>query len=1019
MADVFISYSRKDKAFVQVLHQALAESKYDAWIDWQDIPPTADWWAEIEAGIEAADAFLFVISPDSVASQVCNREVDYAVTNHKRFIPIMRREGFGREQLHSELSRHNWLYFREQDDFDSAFAALVDTLNTDLAYVKAHTRLLVKTLEWEHKQRRDDLLLRGDELTESERWVVDAIKSSSEPAPTEQQKAFIGKSREVENAHGRLIAAGDKARRMVRLGAGILAGTIAIASVIGILTVRAFRQLEIAKTATQLEREGNLALQQMDDTPLDALLMAVRSGKALQGIVRPGQEVSDYPTTTPVIALRTILDNIQEQNKIRAHEGGAVEALSLSPDGTLIATAGFPSAVVKIWNLAGELVTELEGHNGFVNRVQFSPDGKVLATGGNDGTVRIWTVDGQLLKELTDDFERVLDIGFNTEGDRIITSSQDGMVRIWTLDGTLQNRFTATASTIEKEHSGIGIDFRWDQSTNSILITSVFDSSPAEASGLQRGDRIVAIDTQVLKTEEDKALIFGAVGESTTLTIARKGEPDFQRSIQRQTYMTRHPVDVSSVMFSADGQQILTGDRAGHISLWRVSGEKIFDLKAHSDEITQALFRPDGTQILSIGRGDPGKLWSLEGQLLEELPLNNQLFFKNAAFSPDGQTIATVGEEGVTELWNLNGEQVTSFRGHNSIVFDVEFSADGKTLVTGELNGIVRVWNLTGQTETQFKAHAGRIYGAEFSPDGQQIITVTAGGSDYPKLWTKHGQQIHEFRQEGVVHDAIFSPDGQSIATTSNDGVVRLWNTSGELKTEMDGHRSLALDAAFSPDGKTLASVGADETARLWTLSGEEILNFVAAPNARVYSVDFSPDGQYLATSGQDGIPRLWALDGKKVAELIGHEGGVNVVQFSPDGQQILTAGQDSTVRLWTMEGDQIAELRGHQGEIWVARFSPTGEQLLSAGEGGTVRLWTSQGMQIGEFRTGQRLIPAANFSPDGKTLLIGGGDGMISMFPIESRSLDELLESGCEWLGDYLANYPTVKDHDRALCRQ
>jgi hypothetical protein len=122
-----------------VLHQALAESKYDAWIDWQDIPPTADWWAEIEAGIEAADAFLFVISPDSVTSKVCNREVDYAVANHKRFIPIMRREGFERGQLHSELSRHNWLYFREQDDFDPAFAALVDTLNTDLAYVKAHT----------------------------------------------------------------------------------------------------------------------------------------------------------------------------------------------------------------------------------------------------------------------------------------------------------------------------------------------------------------------------------------------------------------------------------------------------------------------------------------------------------------------------------------------------------------------------------------------------------------------------------------------------------------------------------------------------------------------------------------------------------------------------------------------------------------------------------------------------------------------------------------------------------------
>lgn len=94
MTDVFISYSRKDKAFVQVLNQALIESKYDAWIDWENIPLTADWWAEIEAGIEAADTFIFVISPDSIASQVCGQEIDHAVANNKRLMPIVRR---GRE----------------------------------------------------------------------------------------------------------------------------------------------------------------------------------------------------------------------------------------------------------------------------------------------------------------------------------------------------------------------------------------------------------------------------------------------------------------------------------------------------------------------------------------------------------------------------------------------------------------------------------------------------------------------------------------------------------------------------------------------------------------------------------------------------------------------------------------------------------------------------------------------------------------------------------------------------------
>ena len=82
MTDVFISYSRKDKAFVQVLNQALANSKYDAWVDWEDIPLTADWWEEIKAGIEGADTFIFVISPDSIASKVCGQEIDHAWDNN-------------------------------------------------------------------------------------------------------------------------------------------------------------------------------------------------------------------------------------------------------------------------------------------------------------------------------------------------------------------------------------------------------------------------------------------------------------------------------------------------------------------------------------------------------------------------------------------------------------------------------------------------------------------------------------------------------------------------------------------------------------------------------------------------------------------------------------------------------------------------------------------------------------------------------------------------------------------------
>ncbi|MFZ4556626.1 MAG: toll/interleukin-1 receptor domain-containing protein, partial [Pseudanabaena sp.] len=65
MTDVFISYSRKDKDFVSTLHAAFERSQKNTWVDWNNIPLTSDWWAEIEKGIESADTFVFVISPDS------------------------------------------------------------------------------------------------------------------------------------------------------------------------------------------------------------------------------------------------------------------------------------------------------------------------------------------------------------------------------------------------------------------------------------------------------------------------------------------------------------------------------------------------------------------------------------------------------------------------------------------------------------------------------------------------------------------------------------------------------------------------------------------------------------------------------------------------------------------------------------------------------------------------------------------------------------------------------------------
>ena len=84
MQNLFLSYSRNNKLFVQDLVGKLEERGYDVWFDLQDILPSEKWWDSIKEGIDGSDNFVFVISPDSLKSDTCQRELTYAVQNKKR-----------------------------------------------------------------------------------------------------------------------------------------------------------------------------------------------------------------------------------------------------------------------------------------------------------------------------------------------------------------------------------------------------------------------------------------------------------------------------------------------------------------------------------------------------------------------------------------------------------------------------------------------------------------------------------------------------------------------------------------------------------------------------------------------------------------------------------------------------------------------------------------------------------------------------------------------------------------------
>ncbi|GAB4508702.1 MAG: hypothetical protein OHK0046_01920 [Anaerolineae bacterium] len=271
MSDVFISYSRRNKEFARKLVNRLTETGRTAWVDWEGIPLTAsNWWQEIQNGIEKADNFVFILSPDSFSSVVCHMELNYALTINKRVIIVVYQaidadEAFAtlaefkpdaamRERLNNEevsaMAQHNWQrishinwdFFREEDDFESNFNELIAAVETDLEHVRDHTRYFVRAREWLERDERIDLLLYGDEIRLAENWLHSADAKDKKPKPDAVHRRYILASRRAEHH-----------RQRIRQSVGVaVAALLILVLVAGWFSVNATNEANASRTQVAL-----------------------------------------------------------------------------------------------------------------------------------------------------------------------------------------------------------------------------------------------------------------------------------------------------------------------------------------------------------------------------------------------------------------------------------------------------------------------------------------------------------------------------------------------------------------------------------------------------------------------------------------------------------------------------------------------------------------------------------------------------------------------------------------------
>ncbi|XGV96479.1 MAG: caspase family protein [Leptolyngbya sp. BL-A-14] len=862
-----------------------------------------------------------------------------------------------------------------QETVDVAHEALIRNWTLLRTWLDENRELLQRQRRMEHaakewhaleETRSPEYLLHGDRLTEAEDYLIAYPDELSALA-----QRFIAVSRE-ENRRT------QKERRLLQLAVPC---TLLVALVVTFSQYRA-----VVKSQAEKDYQLQISTSREQAAVAQAIL----------------QEPESDPTTALLIS------------RLAAEKGGY----------TYEAQASLRAALQKL-----RLQSSLQGHQGAIHQVAFSPDQRYLATAGNNGTVLLWSLGTQTVQKVlpwsNDGYQPsatarpatqvsqsptpIVAIAFSPDGKHLAAIAQNSTsVQIWAVDsGERVLTLTGLRGSVQQLTFSPNGDWVAASANNEVRVWNAANGQPRATL------RHVASVSSLSFSPDNRQLV----------TVSGTGVQLWQASNWQKHLLLSHTARVSSAMFSPDSQLIATASDDGSTRLWYArSGQLRRVLKVSSgttmqsggqssrsgsqavQPLRQVLFSPDGrflaaanakqVQLWSMATGQPWNLFTVESERGDETQLEQAVpsddVLSRIAFSPDSRQLAMVGNGigddrslNVARLWDVQtGELLSSLNGHSTAIASIQFSGDGTMLATASMDGSVRLWSAAmGSEFPMLKTGNSPIQWAAFRHVPTQMLSQSIASTTLARsgllLQTAKVTPIENF--SGMVTVAI-------------DGTMQTWNPT-KLTARLSDARvvSDSQDQRWKPSwlaGKKLGSFlgflgGAiNPTQSIQWLStrplpsSHELSPFTTEASAPVSPPVASSallvrqvDSASTDSGSKDALTQLPEPFRYKLPS----DSKLASVAFSPDTQFMASATSNGIVEIWQAQANRALKRVGRLTAI----TAPSALTTLA---------------KPGDFKQLQSVGELA-FSPDGKALLGIGNDQKIYVWDVASRKLIWRLE--------------------------